>query len=420
MDYEQLYEAVAGAAVGVRSNQHLQPAQGQGGKVFPPTYGVRAGRTKYAFEERVVDGDRVQAVLLDSVASQANRFELALLDAWESDELRLPVPYVDFGGHDGVADVDRISVLEAPHRVADAIFRDSLLDGTLFRLTDAGRAITEASSRDATGLFTYSPTALLFGMWDSTGPKGGLGSKFQRAIVSEIVGIDAEPGVTVSSRIDPLAIEREAATIYTHADPNQEWTLDPDEARTDDKGNPVKFSRSGTEEQPGRPSMINHGNVTPSIDGDAGGVTFDYALQTSVLSFAALRKLRFVHDAEGRPLPRERHRQAETAARSVLAAIGLAAMTSQYELDYDLRSRCVLVPQEPFSLELLQRDGSPAQPFHLDSEGACQLVREAADAAADHGLTWPDHALVLEPTPKLVELLRQSRRLAADEVEVEE
>jgi hypothetical protein len=31
-------------------------------------------------------------------------------------------------------------------------------------------------------------------MWDSTGPKGGLGPKFERAMVSEIVGIDAEVG----------------------------------------------------------------------------------------------------------------------------------------------------------------------------------------------------------------------------------
>lgn len=67
-------------------------------------------------------------------------------------------------------------MLEAPHRLADAIFRDSLLDGTLFRLSDVGRAITDATPRNATDLFRHSPTALLFGMRDSTGPKGELGS----------------------------------------------------------------------------------------------------------------------------------------------------------------------------------------------------------------------------------------------------
>ena len=101
-----------------------------------------------------------------------------------------------------------MTVLEAPHRLADAIFRDSLLDGTLFRLSDAGRAVTEAQPQNATALFRYSPTGLLFGMWDSTGPKGGLGSKFQRAYVSEIIGLDAQIGKKVSSRLDPLQIEK--------------------------------------------------------------------------------------------------------------------------------------------------------------------------------------------------------------------
>ena len=115
---ERLTEAVAGGAVALRSIMRLQPADGPGGKVFPPTYAVTA-EYKYAVEERQV-GDRVvTTVLLDSVASQANRAELALLDGWEGDELRFPVPYVDFTGERGLSDLGRITVLEAPHRLAD-------------------------------------------------------------------------------------------------------------------------------------------------------------------------------------------------------------------------------------------------------------------------------------------------------------
>ena len=57
-------------------------------------------------------------------------------------------------------------------------------------------------------------------MWDSTGPKGGIGSKFQRVYVSEIVGLDARIGKKVGSRLDPLQIEREAAgrQIFVHKD----------------------------------------------------------------------------------------------------------------------------------------------------------------------------------------------------------
>ena len=216
----------------------LHPAGGEGDKVFPPSCAVEdSADHKYAVEERKV-GDNSEipvTVLLDSVASQANRAELALLEGHERGELGFPVPYVDFAECDDVADYKKLTVLEAPHRLADAIFRDSLLDGTLFRLSETGRAITDATPRNAIDLFRYSPTSLLFGMWDSTGPRGGAGSKFQRACVSEIVGFDAKIGKKVGSRIDPLQIEKVAANerVYNSADPNEVWTHDSNNANYD-------------------------------------------------------------------------------------------------------------------------------------------------------------------------------------------
>ena len=128
----------------------LQPVDGPGGKVFPPTYAV-TGDHKYAVEERQVSDRVVTTVLLDSVASQANRAEVALLDGWEAGELSFPVPFVDFRGEADLDDLGRITVLEAPHRLADAIFRDSLLEGTLFRLSEMGRAITDAPAGQRDG-----------------------------------------------------------------------------------------------------------------------------------------------------------------------------------------------------------------------------------------------------------------------------
>ena len=269
---EWLSEAVAGGAVALRSIMRLQPADGPGGKIFPPTYAVTA-ENKYAIEKRQV-GDRVvTTVLLDSVASQANRAELALLEGWEADELRFPVPYVDFTGEPDLDDLGRITVLEAPHRLADAIFRDSLLDGTLFRLSEIGRKITDARPGNATDLFRYAPTALLFGQWDSTGPKGGLGSKFQRAYVSEIVGLDAKIGRKVGSRIDPLQIEKLPSdkVAYNHEDPAHVWTFDPAEAEKGKGGKPEPATRGSDSGTAGQPSKINHGNIAPSIDSRSGG-----------------------------------------------------------------------------------------------------------------------------------------------------
>ena len=358
-----------------------------------------AAENKYAVEERQV-GDRVvTTVLLDSVASQANRAELALLEGWEAEELSFPVPYVDFTGESDVEDLGRITVLEAPHRLADAIFRDSLLGGTLFRLSDVGRAITEARPGNATDLFRYAPTALLFGQWDSTGPKGGLGSKFQRAYVSEIVGLDAQVGRKVGSRIDPLQIEKASASVYEHANPDEVWTLDEAEAAKDTKGK-AKLAGGG-----GRPSEINHGNIAPSIDSQAGGVTISEARQTAVLSLAALRRLRFAGES----------REAEVAARTAVAALGVAAIAYGYEADHDLRSRCLLIPQHPPVIEMVGRDGGSPETVSVDRESAARLVSEASARAARSGIPWERDEIVLRPAPKLIELLRRSREVSARE-----
>lgn len=399
LTFQRLRDAVAGDAVALRSRMALQPAGGPGDKVFPPSYAVADREPhKYATEEHQV-GEKVSTtVLLDSVASQANRAELSLLDGWEAGELAFPVPYVDFSVNEDLKDLDRITVLEAPHRLADAIFRDSLLDDTLFRLSDIGIGITHAEPRNATELFRYSPTALLFGMWDSTGPKGGLGSKFQRAYVSEIVGLDAEVGKKVGSRIDPLQIERDSAVAYEHEDPEQVWTLDASESKLE-KGKP---KRAGSD---GRPSEINHGNIAPSIDAKAGGVTISEARQTTVISLAALRRLRFVgYD-----------RATETAARTAVAALGVAAIAYQYEMDYDLRSRCLLIPDHPPRVELVGRDGSPAEVVDLDRSVASSILEQASEHAAESGLGWETAEIRLVPAPKLIELIRRSREIAARE-----
>lgn len=410
LTFKRLRDAVAGDAVALRSRMTLRPAGGEGNKVFPASYAVD-GRAehKYVVEERQVgDSDKVSTtVLLDSVASQANRAELALLEGWEREELAFPVPYVDFAGDDDVTDYEKLTVLEAPHRLADAIFRDSLLNGTLFRLSDIGRAITDATPRNATALFRYAPTSLLFGMWDSTGPKGGLGSKFQRAYVSEIVGFDATVGRKVGSRIDPLQIEKVAPEdrVFNSADPNEVWTHDPDRADKDKNGNPVPASRGSESGEAGQPSKINHGNVTPTIDTQAGGVTISRALQTTVTSLAALRRLRF----------KGFNREAETAARTTVAALGVAAIAYQHETDFDLRSRCLLLPAHPPRLELLGRDGSAGEVVEVDRTSAARILADAAAHAAESTIPWETDDIRLVPAPKLIELIRRSRKASASD-----
>ena len=104
-----LKSAVDGAGVAFRVRQQLQPAGGPGDKVFPPTYATGDNRLKYAGETRRINGQDVPCVLLDSVASQANRMEEALLTAWEQGALDFPVIGVDFRADDELRDLGAIA-----------------------------------------------------------------------------------------------------------------------------------------------------------------------------------------------------------------------------------------------------------------------------------------------------------------------
>jgi CRISPR-associated protein Csb1 len=415
-----LQQAVAGGAAAVRCVTRLQPAGGKADKIFPPTYATGdKATTRYAFEDRRIDGQPVRTVLLDSVASQANRIEESLQAAWEEERLSFPVITVNFTRETEIADLDTISVLQAPHRIADALLRDSL-DAkdkkTRFRETKIGRAYTEATVKNATAVYVYCPTALIFGVWDSTGPKGGMGSKFQRALVSEIVGIGAEPGVKTASRLDPAGIQANVP-IFHGKDDSEDWTTKAESAAKDKAGKPVSFSRKSTEgKNKGKASAVNHSNVAPTIEDKAGGVTIDYALQTTVLSLPALRRLRFPADGAGKSLGGRERIEAETAARTALAALAIAGITEQRTRGYDLRSRSFLIPEDgqPLSFELVPTDGGEGERYSVDVEAASRLVAAAAAAAAQAGFTWERVPLELVPAPKLSDLIRESRKRAAE------
>jgi len=382
MNLDTLSKAVGGTAAALRSRTRLQPAGGEGDKVFPPTY----AEARYAKEERQINGEKVPCVLLDSVQAQANRLEEALQRALDCGMLSgIPVLNVDFTGLGLLDEVGRVSSLEAPHRIADAILRDSLHDGQPFRKSELGKSIDQASLQNATPLYKLCPTALIFGLWDSTGPKGGLGAKFQRALVSEIIGVNAQIGVKTSSRIDPLGM-RAAAKVVKKPDGSYELA-----------GEKAKDGVS--------PSEVNHGNIRPDISA-VGGATLDYAEQTVVLSLPALRKLRFPVDGKTTP-------QRDAAARTVLAALALTAAALAAESGFDLRSRCLLWPEQMMKWELLDKPGQPPVEFTLSAEAAIKLLGEAVAAAEKLGLVWQSEPVKLTPSSNLVALLKRSQDIAA-------
>lgn len=402
LDLSTLQAALSGRYAAIRRVTRLAPI---GVKVFPPTY--EGG--EYAYEERQVrdaDGElrTVQTVLLDSVQSQANRLEQALLRAYMAGRIKMPLVQVDFaaaGDNEILQEVGVITTLDAPHRISDALFRDSLFDGVPFPESPLAKKIRASGAANATPLLEYCPTALLLGFWNSTDlKKGGMGAKLQRSLVSEIVGYAAVGGVRPASRIDRV-IEKVPSDLDIFRGTNGQMTLDSGRAVKDDKGNPT----------PLKASKLLHGNITPSLRHDDdkkklkgllnhGGVTLDYAEQQTVLSLAALRRLRF-------PVETAPKRNADLAGQVLVAALGLAAICFQDEQGYDLRSRCLLDGASG-KFEFVGR--GEAEVFNLNEGGAARLLSDAASAAEREGLKWPTEAVTLIPSDDLAQLVVKSRQ----------
>lgn len=392
-----LLELVQQPVAAIRLRQRLQPAGGDSSKLFPPTYegGV------YCYEQRRVGNEVVDCVLVDSVASAANRHEEALAELAEQGSIELPRLATAFPEF---PEVGVVTTLRAPHRVFDAIFRDSQLDGQPFAKHAIYRELAAANTHNATPLLARSPSSLLFGSWDSTGSAGGSGNKFARLLVTELVAIDVVRGENRGGlRVDPLAVSRNV-----EIDPGKDGDWQP-------KG---VIAGGGDRAKGSRPSEINHGNVLAKVEEEKvavqtakgveylthtkrGGVTCDHVLQTSVITLSGMRRLSF-------PLDGKRDPSLDAAGRGLLLSLGVLAVVAARERGYALRSRCDLVADGWAPFEVIASDGK-ATAREISVSEAVDLYGAAVAGVKAAGLPWSSEPLQLQPQPKLVKLIQLSR-----------
>jgi CRISPR-associated protein Csb1 len=142
-------------AVALHLKQKLLPIEGEGGVIFPPTY----ANIGYNIDE-LSDGTKV--VTIDSVGSQANRIEPIFKRApYASLVPQIEIEY----GNEKV-----ISILEAGHRLGDAIIRCVRKDeANGFDLRQAAQDAFNLllDANDVSAIAKLAPTSLVFGAWDS-------------------------------------------------------------------------------------------------------------------------------------------------------------------------------------------------------------------------------------------------------------
>ena len=370
LSFGDLKDAVESAAA-FRLRVKLSGIGGGSDKVVPPTY---AGGV-YAVEDRRIDGKVVRCTLLDSVQSQANRMEESLLNAnmWreldaqfdgnaKKDSSNLPVLAVYIEKHGWVTSLTEL------HRSHDA-------------------RVVRAHTLKATASYKPLLTALIFGTWDSTAGEGLDSAKVPGAVFSEIIGVDTTPGGCRGLRIDPLGIRANSATVDRLTNAKDDRDVNVDEDENDKNKGPQRFGG-------GKPGAV-----------EPGGVTMAYALHTWTLSLTQLRRLQFRAESQrgkdGSPngdsgAPKGSCADGRNeAARTVLAALALYALTLRQEEGYWLRSGCELVPEGSLTLEQVGgKDGS----FSLGNSGEMrEILNDAIFKAKDKGLEWSRNLTIVKP-----------------------
>lgn len=297
--------------------QQLEPVEGEGGVFFPPTY----ADVGYNIDKL---GDGTKVATVDSVGSQANRIEpIFERSSGDDNELAKLVPQIEIEHSGG-----RVSILQAGHRLGDAVIRSS-------DLKDDARAAftTYLDTGDASAIAKVAPTSLVFGVWDSRDTQ----AKLPRLVQSVIRAWDVDV-LTRSAQYVP-AINYAALDVFSEEE---------------------KVKQEGDPKSP----LAKRGFVAVPATGAHGGIVARGPILRDVtINLVAVRRLRGGDVTD--------------ALRRYILGISLVAATEP--LDGFLRAGCLLVPKATAKTPWVQvaRTGERTD-LVLDSAAVRSFAAEAA------------------------------------------
>lgn len=374
-----------GGASVLTSVTPLEPAAGPHASVAPAKFLEGKGRTAkpvFAYERRFWDGEAVTAVLIDSKQSQSNRLEAAVSAAIaDQDPVLARTPRIELRFEDGQVYSD----IDLPHRAFDGQIRAGTINGEPATAAQEYRELRNATVADARPLLERSPITLLLGGWDAS--RKTHAGRYRSLLVGEIIGIlsdqGRDPEVNQSkrggARIDPLG----ARIQLDQAE--REAIADVQKSELSDKAYTNSYGKDG------KSSSLGLGGIPPSLE-QLGGVTCRAIIRSHVLSFAALRALRFDSPTS----------EGDVACRALLAALALNGL-ARSDAELLLRANCDLVEAGPAVVTLDKRYGQKENFEPLSIEQAQELLSAAIDNAVQAAnLTWDGSILVVEGNPTIL------------------
>ncbi len=307
--------------VALHLKQKLVPVEGAGAVIFPPTY----ADVGYNIDQ--MTGGKLVCTI-DSVGSQANRMEPIFKAAAQGEPdnpLAKLVPQVDIA----YGNEKKISILEAGHRLGDAVIRSTALQG------EAQAAFREfLDVADATKLAKLAPTSLVFGVWDSRDTQ----AKLPRVVQSVIRAWDVSP-LTRSAQYNP-ALDYSDLKVISEQDKEKA-------------------------EKNAKDPLAQRGFVHVPATGALGGIVAHCEIARDVtLNLIAVRRLK-----------------GENAVALRRYVLGLALLAAIEPIDGFLRAGCLLTPDQdaPGEWSAVQRDGK-REPVEIDAAAALAFAQSAAAA----------------------------------------
>lgn len=364
----------AGGSSTLVSRTDLVPAAGEFAAVAPAKF-VRGSKGAYAYEPRFVAGEQVETVLIDSKQSSLNRIEAAINQSIDAgDHVMSRVPRIAVRYSTPAGDVVYTD-LELPHRAFDAHIRAGTVDGEPVTATRRYRDLRNATPANARALLETSPGSLAFGSWDST--RKAHQGRWRSVLVGEIVGVvpDGRQRLDVmkgGARVDPVAMQVNVGgkVLQDLADAQRE---EMSEKTYGEISKTAKTTKAGNSTSA---SQLGFGGIPPSLSALAG-VNCSRIIRSHVLSFAALRQMRFGSTPEG-----------DAACRALLAAYALAGL-ARSDRELYLRANCDLREAGPTEVELDERGGNLRKLEALAVDQADDLLLEAISTAERlAGVAW--------------------------------
>jgi CRISPR-associated protein Csb1 len=383
--------------------QKLEPVEGKGRVIFPPTY----ADIGYNID---VLSDGTKVATIDSVGSQANRMEPIFKSTGKDEKgdelnrLAALVPQIEIiltekkkdekekgeknEKNKKKKDEDirewRQSLLDFAHRGADAAVKATL--GLNGKIADAFDALKY--NNDAAPLCAIAPTSLLFGVWDS---RGGSGEKLPRLVRSIIRAWD----------VDVLHSAAQFNSVWKLLDEEQQKVL---EGKAKEKK--LKLSEAGFKDAPAtfRTNKVKS-FVDDAVNFEArvlGGVIAKGEIERTVtINLVALRRLRGNNEDETRQI------------QKYLLSLALLAATA-HNNDMFLREGCQLhYPDQPDIWMQVPYRGEPNSISHFPSYDI--LLDFAMQSVAPFKKKWPEELVYKFDLIEAEKLLTKIAKNKSDE-----